>query len=635
MAMADDDIDRRIVNNGQLVMEDIPPIRDELIAELRRYQAARSAVFRGFLDGTNSLLITTRFGDVDQIHKVDEPMGTRRQLTFFDEPIRQIATQPGGKRVAFTMDAGGSEDAQIFIQDLKSGKREMLTDGESRNGGIVWSRDGSRLAFQSTRRNGASNDIWTANFDDPDSAQVALEAPDGFFCAAVDWSANSESLLVQHYVGSTESSVVLLDTTSGESRVISGADGKSRNLAVGYGERDEGVFYRTDKSGDFLQLAYRSLADNAVEIIVTRDISWDVSSVVMSDDRKKMAFVVNREGYSDLYLLDPQSRRYRQVKGLPKGVLGSVGFDQDGDLLGLTLTTSTAPADVYVLPVNGALRSGKLQRWTQSEVGGLDPSNFVEPELVRYPTFDALGTVPAFVYRPRSKGPHPVVISIHGGPEGQYRPTFSTTYQMWVDKLGVAVIAPNVRGSAGYGKRYLALDNGMLREDSVRDIGALLDWIATQPDLDASKVAVYGGSYGGYMVLASAVHYSDRLKAAVDIVGISNFVTFLKNTRSYRRDLRRFEYGDERVDEMRAFLEGISPSNQVDRISVPLMVVQGNNDPRVPVSEAEQIVAAMRGKGETVWYMNALNEGHGYRKKENRDVFQQAVIQFFERNLLK
>ena len=281
---------------------------------------------------------------------------------------------------------------------------------------------------------------------------------------------------------------------------------------------------------------------------------------------------------------------------------------------------------------------GELKRWTYSEVGRLDTESFSVPELVRFPTFDS-GTggpesIPAWLYRPQGEGPHPVIIDIHGGPEGQARPSFSSTYQMWVQKLGAAVIRPNVRGSDGYGKTYLSLDNGFKREDSVKDIGALLDWIATQPDLDEDRVAVFGGSYGGYMVLASAVHYSDRLKAAVDIVGISNFVTFLENTQSYRRDLRRVEYGDERDPAMRAHLQSISPLNHVEKINVPMFVVQGQNDPRVPVTEAEQIVAALRENGQPVWYMNALNEGHGYRKKENRDIYQQATFQFFREHLV-
>jgi dipeptidyl aminopeptidase/acylaminoacyl peptidase len=270
-------------------------------------------------------------------------------------------------------------------------------------------------------------------------------------------------------------------------------------------------------------------------------------------------------------------------------------------------------------------------------VGGLDTDSFIEPELVHYPTFDLKGDrprqIPAFVYRPETRGPHPVIIHVHGGPEAQYRPSFSSAFQLWIAELGAAVIAPNIRGSTGYDIQYLALDNGVLREDAVKDIGALLDWIATQPDLDENRVAISGASYGGYVVLASAVHYSDRLRAGIDVVGISNFVTFLESTEDYRRELRRYEYGDERDPEMRAFLESISPLNNVDRIDIPLLVVQGENDPRVPVSESEQIVNALRERGQEVRYINALNEGHGYDRKENRDVFQQASIMFLQRYL--
>ncbi|MDX1557231.1 MAG: alpha/beta fold hydrolase, partial [Xanthomonadales bacterium] len=281
---------------------------------------------------------------------------------------------------------------------------------------------------------------------------------------------------------------------------------------------------------------------------------------------------------------------------------------------------------------------GPLTRWTFSEVGGLDTDRFISPELVRYPTFDTVGDqarqVPAFVYRPGGEGPHPVIIYIHGGPETQYRPAFSSRFQMWLAELGAAVIAPNVRGSLGYGYEYLSLDNGFKREDAVRDIGALLDWIAQQPDLDPGRVAVLGGSYGGYMVLASAVHYSDRLSAAVDIVGISNFVTFLENTQDYRRDLRRMEYGDERDPEMRAFLQRISPLTNADQISIPMLIIQGENDPRVPASEASQIVEALRERDIPVWYIRALNEGHGFDRKENRDVQQQAEVMFLQRYLV-
>ena len=334
-----------------------------------------------------------------------------------------------------------------------------------------------------------------------------------------------------------------------------------------------------------------------------------------------------------------RAREYVAVDNVPIGLAFGLTFSPNDGALAMTLNTSKTPSDTFVLSLGEKpLEYGELVRWTHSEVGGLDTSTFRSPELVTFATFDQVDgddrQIPAWVYKPAGKGPFPVVVSIHGGPEGQSRPRFSSTYQMWMQKLGFAVVVPNVRGSAGYGKTYLGLDNGFKREDSVKDIGALLDWIATEPDLDADRVAVFGGSYGGYMVLASSVHFSDRLRAAVDIVGISNFVTFLENTQDYRRDLRRQEYGDERDPAMRAHLEKISPLNNVDKIDIPMLIVQGENDPRVPVTESVQVVNALRAQNVPVWYMNALNEGHGYRKKENRDVYQQATALFLKEHLL-
>jgi len=406
-----------------------------------------------------------------------------------------------------------------------------------------------------------------------------------------------------------------------------------RSAAVLDWSRDGQSLYISTRFGEVNQLAYRAWNDPAPRLL-TADIPWNVDGAALSDDRRRMAFTVNEDGWNTLYLLDTRSLRFRKVEGLPKGLVGSMRFSPDGRRLALTLNTARTPSDAHVLELGrGALRYGELVRWTESEVGGLDTARFVEPELIRYPTLDGRD-IPAFVYQPEGKGPWPVLVYIHGGPEGQYRPGFSGTFQMWVSKLGVAVVAPNVRGSNGYGRDYVNLDNGYQREDSVKDIGALLDWIATRPDLDASRVAVYGGSYGGYMVLACATHYSARLRAAIDLVGISNFVTFLENTQPYRQDLRRVEYGDERDPRMRAFLERISPNNHVQKITIPMLVVQGQNDPRVPVTESEQIVKALRAGGKAVWYMNALNEGHGYRKKENRDVMDQAVVMFLRNHLL-
>jgi dipeptidyl aminopeptidase/acylaminoacyl peptidase len=266
-------------------------------------------------------------------------------------------------------------------------------------------------------------------------------------------------------------------------------------------------------------------------------------------------------------------------------------------------------------------------------VGGLDPATFVEPELVRYPSAGGLG-IPAFLYRKPGEGKRPVVVLWHGGPEGQHRPLFNPFVQFLASELGLAVVAPNVRGSDGYGKRYLSLDDGVRREEALKDIGATLDFVASRPDLDAGRLAVYGGSYGGYMVLASLAFYGERIRAGVDVVGISSLPTFLRSTADYRRDLRRAEYGDERDPAVLAVLERISPLHHAEKLRAPLLVIQGKNDPRVPQSEAEQIARAVRENGKELWYLLALDEGHGFQKKENRDTMTAAIALFLERQLL-
>ena len=635
------EVERRVANNGNLVMEDVPDIPADIVSGLNRFQNVRSASFLDFSADGDSVFIDTRFGDVDQIHRVDMPGGARHQITYSPEPVGGVSRQPGSDRLVFTRDAGGSEFAQVFMLDPAGGEEEMLTDGESRNSAVVWDRDGRRVAWQSTRRNGAANDVWLMDPDAPGDARMILESPDGSWWGPAEFSASGTKLLVLNYVSVTDSRVHLVDLDSGENALLTGGGAApSVNYPLAFDDANDGFWFITDRFGEFQQLAWQSLEPGSEPVVVTADIPWNVDGGAISRDRKRAAFTINEGGRTALYLLDPKSRKYRRVDSIPVGLVGDLKFSPNGRKLAMTLNTASTPSDTFVLDLGrGALDHGKLVRWTYSEVGGLDTSAFREPELIDYPTFDEAGgerrRIPAWLYKPAGDGPFPVVISIHGGPEAQARPAFSSTYQLWLQKLGVAVLVPNVRGSAGYGKTYVSLDNGYQREDSVKDIGALLDWVAEQPDLDADRVAVFGGSYGGYMVLASAVHYSDRLRAAVDIVGISNFVTFLENTQDYRRDLRRVEYGDERDPEMRAFLESISPLNNVDKMDVPMFVVQGENDPRVPVTEAIQMVAALRDRGQTVWYMNALNEGHGYRKKENRDIYQQATVLFFREHLLK
>jgi len=630
----------RETNNGQLILQGIPPIPESLVARLNQYQNVRSAQFIDWTPG-GGMFILTRFGLLEQIHQVDFPGGARHQLTYFEEPISEVVRQPDGPQLALTMDKGGSEFSQIFLLDPGTAVARMVSDGASRNARLVWDRAGERLAYQTTRRNGRSNDIWLMDVRNPETAAPAWEASDDHWWGPVDFSTDGKLLLVQEYVGATDSRVHLLDLVSGEKRLVAGdPDYPSANRAIVFDRKNKGFYLISNSRGLGAELAWQSLTPGTPPEFITTSIPWDVTEFVLSEDGRRAAFTTNEDGISMLYLLNTWTNHFTRVRNMPIGVISGLSFHHDNRRLAMNFSTAQTPSDAFVMQLGRSPNDVEfLQRWTFSEVGGLDTRDFIQPELVRYPTFDRQNdearTIPAFIYRPKGKGPHPVIIYIHGGPESQYRPAFSSTFQMWLGELGAAVIAPNVRGSLGYGNEYLSLDDGYLREDSVKDIGALLDWIATQPELDANRVAVYGGSYGGYMVLAAAVHYSDRLEAAVDVVGISNFVTFLENTQDYRRDLRRREYGDERDPAMRAFLHQISPLNNVGKIDVPLLVVQGQNDPRVPVTESEQIVGALRQRGKPIWYINALNEGHGYDRKENRDVYQQAATMFLQKYLVE
>jgi dipeptidyl aminopeptidase/acylaminoacyl peptidase len=352
----------------------------------------------------------------------------------------------------------------------------------------------------------------------------------------------------------------------------------------------------------------------------------------LSPDGRTLAFETNEDGASVLHLLDTATGKEKAAPKLPLGVMNGLRWRPDGKELAFTLSSARSPSDVYSLDA----ATGKIERWTESETGGLNPAQFPEPELVRFKSFDGK-TISAFLYKPPATfaGKRPVIVSIHGGPESQARPSFSGRDNFWTNELGVARLVPNVRGSSGYGKTFLKLDNGQKREDSVADIGALLDWIKTRPDLDPDRVMVTGGSYGGYMTLAVATHYSDRLRCSLDVVGISSFVSFLEHTEAYRRDLRRVEYGDERDPAMREFLLKIAPLNNAAKITKPLFIVAGRNDPRVPWTESEQMAAGLKKQGTPVWYLLGKDEGHGFAKRKNQDFQLYATVAFVRVYLLR
>jgi dipeptidyl aminopeptidase/acylaminoacyl peptidase len=619
---------------GNLVIDGVPELSAATALRMNQYQNTRAAGVVGFETNGKSLLISTRFAEVPQIHVVAGPGADRRQLTFFSEPVRGAAVDPkqGTRGFYFAMDSGGNEFTQLYWFDRGTGKHTLLTDGKSRNDGLLVAEGGGRIAFASTRRNGRDFDIYTLDGVDPASTRLVAQV-EGRWNAA-SWSRDDRELLLQHFVSANESHLYTLDLGTGVRTEVNPAPGKQiAYVSPVFSRTGRGVYYASDEDGEFLGLTHLDLKTGTKRGL-RPDLHWDIDSIAVSRDGKWLAYTANEGGKFGLYLAatpaGPVPTRTTAIP-VPKGEVRGLAFDRAGRRLAMSINTSDSPGDAYVLD----LATLKLTRWTTSEVGGLDPKTFVLPSLIEYPSFDGR-QIPTWIYRPtRSQRTRvPVVINIHGGPEGQTTAAFSALTQYFVNELGVAVIAPNVRGSSGYGKNYLLLDNGKRREDSVKDIGALLDFIARQPDLDGARVAVTGGSYGGYMVLASLATYAGKIRCGVDMVGISNFVSFLERTEAYRRDLRRAEYGDERQPEMRAFLSAISPLTNVAKIKAPLLVGQGQNDPRVPQKEAEQIVASARKAGNQVWYVLATDEGHGFQRKVNRDYFQSATSLFLETCLL-
>ena len=608
----------------------IPEIPASLMEDLAAYTEFRTASLAAWHPQRREILIGTRFGDVPQIHRVTMPGGARTQLTFYPDRVAGGRYRPRtGDVFLFSKDVGGGEWYQTFAYDTRTGRARMITDGKSRNSLGLWSRDGKLVAYSSTRRNGKDNDIYVANPDDPQSTRLVAQVESGGWFPAA-WMPDGKSFIAGHFKSAYEMTLYAVDLATGVMRAVTPS-----RPGVLFGDPEvtpdgKGMYVITNQDSDFQRLAYLDLSSGQVRFL-RPDLKWDVTSIALAEDGRYLSYVVNEAGAGVLHVLETATGKEAPLPRLPYGSIAGVRWRPNAPELGFTLSSARSPSDVYSIDIS----SGKLERWTYSETGGLDSSQFVEPELIQWKTFDGLN-ISGFYYKPPSKftGPRPVIVNIHGGPEGQYQPGYLGSNNYLLNELGVAIIFPNVRGSEGYGKTFLNLDNGFRREDSVKDIGALLDWIATRPDLDARRVMVTGGSYGGYMTLAVMTHYNDRLRCAVDVVGISNWITFLERTEAYRRDLRRVEYGDERDPKMRAFLESISPVRHVNRITRPMFIVQGRNDPRVPYTESEQMVEAIRKNGGPVWYLLGMDEGHGFSKKRNRDFQLAATVMFIRQYLL-
>lgn len=634
---------------GNLIYEGMPTEAMSVPESLAAWHNSRGAALLDWLaDG--SLLVSMRVDDTVQLQRVSEPLAAPVPLTHEVEPVSSATAHPyDASQLVYLQDRGGDENAQLWLQDLADGSRRLLTDGQSRHGTPVFAHDGQRIAYSGNAVDPASNDIFLSDITSQAGPRLVLSGGSADL-SVQDWSLDDKQLAVIRYRSITDSELLLVDVASGEQTAIEPAPRKeparrgsraSGSVSVGearFARDGRGLYFTSDRGGEFMGLHYLDLHQQQLTTL-TPDTRWDVERFDLSPDGRLLAYTLNEAGLSRLVLRDLRLQADVLLPPLPGGaVIDHLVFDHRHNRLAVALQSASSPTQVFVYDFSGddpaVLPEVTLVRWTEPDLGGIEPLRLVPAQLVEFPTWDQDGgqqrRLSAFVLRPATPGPHPVIIDIHGGPESQFRPRWDAFRQYLVNELGYVVIAPNVRGSAGYGRNFLKLDDGVLREDSVRDIGALLVWVGAQRDLDRNRVVVTGGSYGGYMALASMVQYGDRLAGGIDLVGITNFVTFLTNTSGYRRDLRRAEYGDERDPDMRALLTAISPLTNVAAIRKPLLIVQGLNDPRVPASESEQMKALVRARGGEVWYLAAKDEGHGFRKKSNADAYRATVVAFLK-----
>lgn len=631
---------RVVESPASLVIEGVPAIPIEVLETTKKFTESVPVFGSNWHPTKREILVGKRAGNVNQVHLLTSPLGVPRQLTDFPDPVGGGSWQPKtGNYFVFFKATGGNEVSQLHRYDADTGKITRLTmDDKKRIGGGPWSTAGDKYIYSSLATGATSasetfkTEFYTIDPANPDSAKL-LVALDGVGWGVADWSPDDKKLLMGQSVSANESYLYLYDIATGEKTPLTPKEGDEKVAwdAGAFTKDGKGFYATTDKGSEFARLVYFDLATKKFTPL-TAHIDWDVSNYNLSEDGKWIAFTTNENGFYKLHVLDTTTNKVIKLPKLPAGQIAGYNWHKVTNELGFNVSSYSSIADVYSLD----LKSGKITHWAKTEMNGFDTSGLREPELIQWKSFDGK-MISGFVYKPptRFTGKRPVIINIHGGPEGQATPGPLGRNAYFVNDLGIALLYPNVRGSSGFGKTFLQLDNGYKREDSVKDIGALLDWIAMQPDLDKDRIMVTGGSYGGYMTLAVATHYNDKIRASLDVVGISNFNTFLKNTETYRRDLRRVEYGDERDPKMFEFLNSIAPLNNAHKIKKPIFVVQGKNDPRVPYTEADQIVAAIRKNNTPVWYLTANDEGHGFGKKNNQDYQFYSSILFVQEFLLK
>lgn len=614
-------------------VDGVPPLSATLIESIKPYTFARFSYLQDWHPLKKEMLINTQLGNTIQSYVVKMPGGMRRQVTFYDEPINQsLFDRKKGNYIIVQKDNNGDEFYQIYRHDLSTGKSELLSDGgKSYNFNLGWNKKGDKLFFTSLTSNESNRKIYILDPDKPDSKQLFLNL-EGPNWHVQDMSADESKLLLSMpYEGSnSENSLWLYDVKSKDKKILLPAKGKKGSYSsIGSTNDGSGFYLLTNQDSEFTQLAFYNYKNHELNILT--HFNWNIRSASLSPDETKIAFIVNEEGISKTYIYYTAGKTYKPIQGLPVGYLSSIGWLKDSQSLAFQLSTSYAICDIYEFNT----KTSKLIPWVQNEIGGIDASAIPAPRLIKWKSFDGL-IISGFLY-PASKrftGKRPVIIDIHGGPVSQALPFYYSNVNYYTNELGISVIFPNIRGSNGFGKVFTELDNGIKKEDALKDIGSLLDWIASRPDLDADRVMVTGGSYGGYMTYRTAIAYNSKIRCAVEAFGISDMLSYKKNVDTAYREYFTSEFGDLNDQTIRNYFDRISPLKNANKLTMPIFIIQGRNDPRIPFTESQQMVEAIKKNGGKVWYLLANDEGHGFSKQSNQDYLFYATIEFIKRYLI-
>jgi dipeptidyl aminopeptidase/acylaminoacyl peptidase len=609
----------------------VPPIPSSLPGELAPYSAVYGLPLAGW-DLEKHEILLKGISNNTWISRVGAPAAKALPTGIYirSSGIYDVYFQPQGKYLAYTRDTGGNETFQLYLYDVGSGQSIELSDGKSRNTEPVWSNAGDRIVYSSTPVGDSGVSLRLIDPLKPTTDRLIAKSSGSYF-KAYDWSPDDKQIVFCDFTSNTASTLWLIDVIGGNKTLLSPKSDQAEYYDYPQFSKDgKGVYVVTDHDSDMRRVAYIDLATRKVSYLSSNP-KWDVDEFQLAPDGKNLAYVTNEDGISRLHAFDIAANKERVSSELPIGIISDLKWNKNSMDLAFNFKSPRTPNDIYAINIE----SGKVELWAKSVTNGVDTEHFSIPELVHWTTFDKR-TVSGFLYRPptKFKGKRPVIIDIHGGPEEQYRPVFGYEDNYFLDELGVVKIYPNVRGSSGYGKAFLSLDNGMRREDALKDIGTLLDWIKTQPDLDADRILVEGTSYGGYLALSAACAYGDRIRGAISESGITNLASFVEHTEGWRRDLQRSEFGDERDPKIKEFLSRIAPVNNAQKITKALLLIHGQNDPRVPVAEPAALVAATKGRI-PVWYILAKDEGHGLVQNKNRNFRLYASILFVKEFLLK